>query len=88
MIASKDIKPITDLKRNTKAVLDELHSHKRPVILTLKGRPNSVIIDIETYEKQVSVANLSRMLQEGEQDIREGDVRSAKTFLKKFKNEK
>jgi prevent-host-death family protein len=85
MIASKDIKPITDLKRNTKGVLEELHRHKRPVILTLNGRPDSVLIDIETYENQIQVANLSKLLQEGEMDARSGKVSSARDFLQTFK---
>lgn len=88
MIASKDIKPITDLKRRTKEVLKELHEHKRPVILTLNGRPDSVLVDLETYEKQIQLANLSKMLQEGEQDIKAGKLRSAREFLKGFKHER
>lgn len=88
MIASEDIKSITDLKRNTKAIMEQVHKTKRPIILTVNGKADSVIIDIKEYEKMLNLDNLTQMLAEGENDIQNNDVQPASKFLKKFKKER
>ena len=36
---SEDIRSVTDLKRNTRDILDHLHATGRPVILTVMAKP-------------------------------------------------
>ena len=59
----------------------------RPVILTVNGVANSVLIDVESFEKQIKAANLASLLLEAERDIAENNVRPVKTFLKDFKRD-
>jgi prevent-host-death family protein len=40
---TEDIRSITELKRNTNAVLEQIHKTKRPVILTVNGKAETVI---------------------------------------------
>jgi prevent-host-death family protein len=82
----EDIKSVTDLKRNTREILDQIHRTGRPVVLTVNGRADAVLIDAKTYEKQLQAINLARLLVEAEQDIAAGRVRPARAFLKEFKN--
>ena len=56
----EDIRSITDLKRNTREILDHLHESGRPVILTVNGRADSVLLDVPAYEKLLQAGNLSR----------------------------
>jgi prevent-host-death family protein len=81
-----DIRSVTDLKRNTRAILQQIHSTGRPVVLTVNGRADAVIIDAKTYEKQMKALNLARLLVEAEEDVTAGRVRPARAFLKEFKN--
>ena len=50
---TEDIRSITDLKRNTNAVLAQIHQTKRPVILTVNGKAEAVIVDAKEYEKKL-----------------------------------
>ena len=83
---TEDIRSVTDLKRNTRDVLDQVHRTGRPVVLTLNGKADAVIMDAKTYEKYVKAFNIAKLLAEGEEDIVAGRVRPMRTFLKEFRN--
>ncbi len=85
---SEDIRSITDLKRNTRDILDHLHATGRPVILTVNGKADSVLLDVHVYEKHLQAGNLSRLLAPAELDIESGRTRSARNFVKEFKRAK
>lgn len=80
-----DIRSVTDLKRNTREILDHLHKTGRPVVLTVNGRADAVLIGAKSYEKQLKAMNLVRLLIEAEEDVAAGRVRPARAFLKEFK---
>ena len=82
----EDIRSVTDLKRKTREILQQMHKTGRPVILTVNGRADAVLLDAKTYEKHLSAFNLAQLLAEGEQDIAVGRVRRARTVLREFKN--
>ena len=83
---TEDIRPVTDLKRNARKILDQIHKTGRPVILTTNGRADAVILDAKTYEKHLKAANMSRLLAPAEADVAAGRMRSARSFLKEFKH--
>jgi prevent-host-death family protein len=41
---TEDKCPITDLRKNTHSVLDQIHKTKRPVVLTVNGKAEAVIL--------------------------------------------
>jgi prevent-host-death family protein len=81
-----DIRSVTDLKRNTREILDHLHKTGRPVVLTVNGRADAVLIGARSYEKHLKAMNLARLLSEAEADVAAGRVSPARAFLKEFKN--
>jgi prevent-host-death family protein len=83
---SEDIRSVTDLKRHTREILLQIHKTGRPVVLTVNGRADAVLLDAKTYEKHLKAFNLARLLSEGEEDIASGRVRSARSVLREFKN--
>lgn len=85
---TEDIRSVTDLKRHTREILDHVHQSGRPVVLTINGRADSVIIDAKVYEKQLKAMNLARFLAEAEAQVSAGKTRSARAFLEEFKNER
>ena len=85
---SEDIRSVTDLKRSTREILDHLHATGRPVILTVNGRADSVLLDVRVYEKHLQAANLGKLIAEAEQDVEKGRTSPARDFLKEFKRAK
>ncbi len=85
---SEDIRSVTDLKRNTREILDHLHATGRPVILTVNGRADSVLLDVRVYEMHLQAGNLARLLAPAEREVEHGRTRPAREFLKEFKRAK
>jgi prevent-host-death family protein len=85
---SEDIRSVAELKRNTRDILDHLHATGRPVILTVNGKADSVLLDVHVYEKKLHAGNLARLLVSVEQDAAGGRTRPARAFLKEFKHAK
>ena len=82
---SEDIRSVTDLKRKTKEILSQVHRTKRPVVLTVNGKADAVLMDTGTYEKHLRASNMARLLAEAENDIQSGRTRPIRAFLKAFK---
>ena len=83
---SEDIRSVTDLKRKTKEILNHVHRTKRPVVLTVNGRADAVLMDTKTYEQHLKASNMARLLVRAEEDIAAGRTRSMRSFLKEFKH--
>ncbi len=76
------------LKKSLRAVLEQIRKTGRPVVVTVNGKPDAVLIDVETYERKLKALNLVGLLAEAEEDIRRGRTRSASAFLREFKRAK
>jgi prevent-host-death family protein len=85
---SEDIRSVTDLKRHTRDILDHLHATGRPVILTVNGRADSVLLDVRAYEKLLQAGNLAELLAPAERDSESGKTRSMREFMEEFKRGK
>jgi prevent-host-death family protein len=83
---TEDIRSVTDLKRKTREILSQVHRTKRPVILTVNGRADAVLMDTKTYEKHLKAGNMARLLARGEEDVASGRTRPMRAFLKEFKH--
>jgi prevent-host-death family protein len=82
---SEDIRSVTDLKRNTRSLLDQIHKTGRPVVLTVNGKADAVLMNAKAYEVYLSAVNLARELISAERDVTARRVRPARAFLKEFK---
>jgi prevent-host-death family protein len=85
---SEDIRSVTELKRNTRGILDHLHDSERPVILTVNGKADSVLLNVRQYERLLKAANMANLLAEAEADVENGRTRSARSFITEFKHAK
>jgi prevent-host-death family protein len=81
---TEDIKTVSELKKSLRAVLDQIRETGRPVVVTVNGKPDAVLIDVETYERKLKVLNLVSLLAEGEEDVRRGRTRPVAAFLKEW----
>ncbi len=85
MSITKDIKSVTDLKKRTNEIFRQIHQTGRPVIITVNGKPDAVLIDAKIFEKKLKALNLGALLSAAESDIKSGRIRSADEFLEEFK---
>ena len=83
---TEDIRSVTELKRNTRKIFDQIHQTGRPIVLTINGKADAVIMDIKTYEEQLKARNLALLLAEGEKDIQQKRTYPARAVLKELKN--
>ena len=84
----EDIRSVTDLKRNTREILDHLHKSGRPVFLTVNGRADSVLLDVRAYEKLLQAVNLAQLIAPAERDIVAGKTRPMREFIEEFKRDR
>jgi prevent-host-death family protein len=85
MKLADDIRSVTELKRNTREIFDQIHRTGRPVVLTVNGRADAVLMDAETFQRHVSAGNMARLLAPAEAEVRAGRTRSMRSFLREFK---
>lgn len=65
------IRPITDL-RNTNEISEICHKQGEPIFITKNGYGDLVIMSIETYERQLALADVYKKLAEAETQIAQG----------------
>lgn len=68
----EDIKPLSLFRTDPASVLRQVRENQRPVVITERGRPSAVLVDVEEYEKQKEKMELMEAILEGERDFREG----------------
>jgi prevent-host-death family protein len=64
--------PITDLRQDAAAALEQVKSSREPVIITQRGRPAAVLLSLEAYERSEHERELLHLLARGEQEIAAG----------------
>jgi len=85
---TEDIRSITDLKRKTNSILEQIHKTKRPVVLTVNGKAEAVLMDAKEYERITNAFNLLKLLIPAEEDISNKRYKEARAFFKEFKRDK
>jgi len=77
-----DIKPVTYLKSKTAVLLNQINETHRPVIITQNGEPRAVIQDPESYENMRNAIGLLKLISQGENDIRDGNIKTQEEVFK------
>lgn len=79
---------LTDFQRNARDFITDLNSTREPVLITVNGRVQAVLVDPETYENYEELREKARFfeaIREGEQAIAEGKVHSAEDVIRELK---
>lgn len=67
-----EIVPVKDLRQDTAAVLKQVRSSPRPVVITQRGRGVAVMLGVDAYERGERERELLRLLVRSEQEIMAG----------------
>ncbi|MCB1151175.1 type II toxin-antitoxin system Phd/YefM family antitoxin [bacterium] len=71
-----DIRPVTHLKTKASDLLKQVNDTQRPVIITQNGEPRAVLQDAKSYEDMRYALGLMKLISQGEENVRKGEVRS------------
>ncbi len=82
---TEDIKSVTELKKKTNDIFRQMHRTGRPIIVTVNGKPDAVLLDVDVFETKLKALNLGMFLAEAETDLKDGRTRPARDFLKDLK---
>ena len=82
MNISTDIKPVTYLKAKAADLLKQINETRRPVIITQNGEPKAVLQDPKSYENMRNAMGILKLIGQGEEDIRNGRVKSQEDVFK------
>jgi len=74
---TQDIHSLTEFKRNTGSLLEQLHQTGRPLILTINGRAELVVCDASSYQELVDRVEAIEGIRRGLEQARAGRVRPA-----------
>jgi len=74
MKMSEDIRPVTYLKSRTADLLAQVNETRRPVIITQNGEARGVLQDTESYESMKAAIAILKLVVQGEDDLRKGDM--------------
>ena len=80
-----DVRPVTEFRANTSAVIEQMHSTKRPVILTQHGRSAAVLLDPEVYESLIDEVELLRDLSVAEAQVAASQVVSHEEVARRMR---
>ncbi|MDJ1178387.1 type II toxin-antitoxin system Phd/YefM family antitoxin [Roseofilum sp. BLCC_M91] len=81
---TKDIRSLTEFKRNTNELVENLKRTKHPLILTVNGKAELVVQDAESYQALLNAAELLETIKgikRGLDQMKEGQGRSAESVF-------
>jgi prevent-host-death family protein len=84
---TEDIKSVSEFKKQIREVFTQVHRTGRPVVITVNGRPDVVVLDAAMFERTLSALNLRVLLAEGEADVAARRTRPARAALKALRRD-
>lgn len=85
---TQGIRSITDLKRNTNQILKQVHDSKKPVVLTVNGKAEAVLIGAKEYDDISNALAMFKLILAAEDDIKNGRERDIEDFFKEFRRDR
>ena len=86
LMIDQDIKPLSELRANAAAIVQQVRDTKRPLVLTQHGRGAAVLLDVNEYEKLLEKLELFEDIRVAEQEAAQGLGMSHKAALKRSLN--
>jgi len=75
-----EIQSLTTFRRQSGQFMKQLKKSKRPVVLTVKGKPQAVVQDAEAYQQLLDIAaqaDVAEAIRQGLADVAQGRTRPA-----------
>jgi len=75
------IVPITDLRQDAAAVMNDIQETAEPCFITQRGRVTAVLLSLEAYERSQKEKELLHLLAMGEDELAQGKGYSLDSVL-------
>jgi prevent-host-death family protein len=85
---TKDIQPLTTFRNNSVKMMQRLKKTRRPIILTVNGKPEAVVQDAAAYQRLLDLAaaaDVKEGIRQGLEELRQGKGRPAKEFFEEMR---
>ena len=83
-IYAEDIRPVADLKNKSNQLLRHVQTTRRPILLTKKGKPTAVLLDVKEFAEKLASKELALLLKQAEKEVAEGKGRDIDEFFDEF----
>jgi prevent-host-death family protein len=87
---TKDIQPLTTFRNNSVKFMKRLKKTRRPIILTVNGKPEAVVQSAAEYQRLLDLAaqaDPEEGLRQGLEDIAKGRTRPARRVFAELREE-
>jgi prevent-host-death family protein len=85
---SRDIRSLSDFKRNTTQLLEQMKETGNPVVLTINGKAEIVVQDATAYQKLLDErqeADALAGIRQGLEDVKHGRTKPARQALEQIR---
>ena len=70
---SRDIRPLSEFRANAAALIKQVRTTRRPLVLTQHGKSAAVLLDVEEYERLVERAEVIEDVATAEEQLGRGE---------------
>ena len=87
---TEDIRSLSDFKRHTSELLDQMKRSGRPVVLTVNGKAELVVQDAASYQKLMDAIDRLDAIErvgQGLEEMRQGKARPARRVLEEIRRD-
>ena len=84
---SEDIQSVTAFKRNTSGMMKKLKKTKRPLVLTVKGKAEMVVLDPASYQHVAEQLDFIASIQRGLDQFKRGECRPIEEVFDEIERE-
>lgn len=87
----RDIHSLSDFKRNTSGLLEQMRETGHPVVLTINGKAELVVMDAASYQKmrdRIDELEALEGIKRGLADVAAGRVKPLEQFESEFRAER
>jgi antitoxin YefM len=67
-----DIHPLSDFRSNFASYINQVHTTKRPIVITQHGRSSAVLMDVTEYERMVDKFELIKDIEIATKQLEDG----------------
>jgi len=68
----QDIRPLSEFRANAAALIEQVRSSKRPMVITQHGKSSAVLLDVQEYESLIEKMELLQEIHIAESQLKEG----------------
>ncbi len=81
------IRPSADLRNSYNEISEFCHTYSEPVFITKNGKGDLAVMSIDMYERLSGKAELYALLEEGFEDVRQGNTYPLSDVISEIKKE-